>query len=180
MASRRHSKRSISKRPVPYDMNNINNWYAEQFRTRPAEWNIYAPSSYTKSELKSLYFEALTQSSRPESSEYVPNSDTALPVGDKDQDSMVVTPLHSVDIVSDSNVAAAASCPDTDRNANEAQHVVAINSPENKEKDDINKMYNFMNTMTTFVGKIVDKKESHDISQATLDKFQNQNGNYQN
>ena len=176
MATRRHYKRSTSKRSVPYDMNNINNWYAEQFRTKLAEWNIYAPSSYSKSELKSLYLENLSQRSGPE---YVQNSDTALPVGDKGKDSLIVTPVHSMDIISDSNVTATASCPDTDATA--AQHVVAINSPENKEeKDDINKMYNFMNTMTTLLGKIVDKKESHDISQATLDKFQNQNGNYQN
>ena len=78
-----------------------------------------------------------------------------------------------MDIISDSNIAATATCPDTDTTA--AQHIVAINSSENKEeKDDINKMYNFMNTMTTLLGKIVDKKESHDVSQATLDKFQNQ------
>lgn len=185
MATRRYSKRSVSKRSVPYDMNNINNWYAEQFRTKLAEWNIYAPSSYSKSELKSLYLENLSQRSRPEPSENVTISDTSLPVGDKDLDSIVVTPLQSMDIVSDSNMAVTASCADTDRNASEAQHVVAINSPENKDvhssgKDDINQIYNFMNTMTTLLGKIVDKKESHDISQATLDKFQNQNGNYQN
>ena len=79
MATRRHYKRSTSKRSVPYDMNNINNWYAEQFRTKLAEWNIYAPSSYSKSELKSLYLENLSQRSGPE---YVQNSDTALPVGE--------------------------------------------------------------------------------------------------
>lgn len=176
MATRRHSKRSTSKRSVPYDTNNINNWYAEQFRTKLAEWNIYTPSSYSKSELKSLYLENLSQRSRPE---YVQNSDTALPVGDKGKDSLIETPVHSMDIILDSNVAATATCPDTGTTA--AQHVVASNSSGNKEeKDDINKMYNFMNTMTTLLGKIVDKKESHDISQATLEKFQNQNGNYQN
>ena len=84
MATRTHSKRFTSKRPGPYDMNNIYNWYAEQFRTKLAEWNIYTQSSYSKSELKSLYLENLSQISRPESSEYVPKSDTALPVGDKD------------------------------------------------------------------------------------------------
>ena len=37
-----------------------------------------------------------------------------------------------------------------------------------------------MNTMTTLLGKMVDEKESHDISKASHDKFQTQNGNYQN
>lgn len=67
----------------PYGMNNIKNWYTDQFRTKLAELNIYAPSSYSKSELKSLYLENFSQRSRPESSEYVPNSDIALLVGDK-------------------------------------------------------------------------------------------------
>ena len=85
-------------------------------------------------------------------------------------------------VVSDVNVAVTASCTDTDRNANEA--LVAINSPESKGaqssgKDDINTIRSFMNTITTLLGKIVDKK-NHDISKATLDKFQNQNDNDQN
>ena len=121
----------------------------------------------------SLYLELLSYRSRPESSQNVPNSDTDLPACEKDLDSIVVTPVLSTNIVSDANVAATASCTDTDRNANEA--LVAVNSTESQGaqssgKDDINTIYSFMNTMTTLLGKIVDKK-NHDISQATLDKF---------
>ena len=40
--------------------------------------------------IKKIYLESLNQRSRLEPSKYVPNSDMALPVGDKDQDSFVV------------------------------------------------------------------------------------------
>ncbi|MCG8033304.1 MAG: hypothetical protein JAZ03_14145 [Candidatus Thiodiazotropha taylori] len=93
-----------------------------------------------------------------------------------------MTPVPSADIVSDANVTVTASYTDTGRNANEAS--VTDNSEskgaQSTGKDDINTMYSFMNTMTTLLGRIVDKKENQDISQATLDKFQNQNGNFQN
>ena len=75
--------------------------------------------------------ENLSYRSRPESSQYVPISDMYLPVCEKDQDSIVVTPVLSTDIVSDANVAVTASCTDTDRNANEA--LVTVNSPERQE-----------------------------------------------
>ena len=56
MSSNRGKRRTRStSRSHPYDMGNINNWYSEQFRAKLAEWNIIAPASYTKAELKSLY-----------------------------------------------------------------------------------------------------------------------------
>lgn len=64
MATRKSArKQSKGKRTVPYDMSNINNWYADQFREKLAEWNIYVPSTYSKAELKSLYMENLSHRS---------------------------------------------------------------------------------------------------------------------
>lgn len=48
----------------------------------------------------------------------MPKPDMALPVFEKDQDSNVVAPVLSMDIVSDANVAMTASFADTDKNAN--------------------------------------------------------------
>ena len=44
-------------------MGDINNWYADQFHAKLAEWNIHVPPSYTKAELKSLYLASLSSSS---------------------------------------------------------------------------------------------------------------------
>ena len=40
-----------SSQSTSYDMGNINNWYADQFRTKLAEWNIVAPPYFSKAEL---------------------------------------------------------------------------------------------------------------------------------
>ena len=59
--------RNNSATSVPYDRNNINNWYSEQFRAKLAEWDIVAPASYSKAELKSLYMANLSHRNRPDS-----------------------------------------------------------------------------------------------------------------
>lgn len=62
----KRNRRNNNSRATPYDMSNINNWYMnEQFWAKLAEWNITAPASYTKAELKSLYMANLRHRSHP-------------------------------------------------------------------------------------------------------------------
>ena len=62
--------RSTNSRATPYDTNNINNWYSEQFQAKLAEWNIIAPANYSKAELKSLYVANLSHRSCPNYQEH--------------------------------------------------------------------------------------------------------------
>ena len=50
-----------SSQSTPYHMGNINNWYAGQFQTKLAEWNIMASPNFSKAELKGLYLANLRQ-----------------------------------------------------------------------------------------------------------------------
>ena len=48
-------RRRTENRSAPYDMGEINKWYADQFHAKLAEKNIHVPPNDTKAELKSLY-----------------------------------------------------------------------------------------------------------------------------
>ena len=144
----RRTRSSNNTRATPYDMTNINNWYSEQFRAKLAEWNIIAPSNYTKAELKSLYMANLSHRSRPNPSD-----------GEE-------IPTHTLVPQEGLNRAT-----DTDRTA--APALTAQNPPPSPIQDTIqaSAIVEMMTSMTSLVKNLLDKNEKEDVSKKTLEQF---------
>ena len=183
MSSKSKRKRTSSK-SQPYDMGNIHNWYSEQFRAKLAEWNIIAPASYSKNELKSLYMANLSHRSDPNinsqgdaavaaSGESAPiviqnqtNSASLLPVAPPPaQDSLQTSVMVNM------NTPVSSSSKEPQRQQTHSVSVLPMAQLSTSDTLQTNVMVNMMNTMTSLMKQVLDKKEKEDRCRQTLEQY---------
>ena len=138
-------RQGSSSRSTPYDMGNINNWYADQFRTKLAEWNIVAPPNFSKAELKSLYLANLSQRS-------IESQPSEVPHG--------------------SHLPQEASCTSATDNLNPDNTETLSQQPRQELSSQTSVLLNMVNTMSSLVKQVLDKQEGKDdVGRQTLDAF---------
>ena len=131
---------------TPYDMGNINNWYADQFRTKLAEWNIVAPPNFSKAELKSLYLAANLSQRSIES--------------------------QPSEVQHGSNLPQEASCTSATVNLNPDNTETLSQQPRQELSSQTSVLLNMVNTMSSLVKQVLDKQEGKDdVGRQTLDSF---------
>lgn len=147
-------KRSNNRsRTTPYDSNNINNWYSEQFRAKLAEWNIIAPANYSKAELKSLYMANLSHRSSPNFCE------------------LQNPTRHSVqmEITTPQEHTAVTSQPTQEDSQSQAVSPTRVTGAQ--ESAQTSMMLQMMSSMTSLINKVLDKDEKEKKSTKTLEQF---------
>ena len=140
--------RSTNSRATPYETNNINNWYSEQFRAKLAEWNIIAPANYSKADLKSLYVANLSQRSSPNYQEYRTPGELLPETQNPDQ---MAGPNQELE---------------TDRTFPVTPHQKQSSTLTNETA-----IISMMTSMTSFVKKVLDKDQKEDVSRKTLEQY---------
>ena len=130
-------------------MGNINNWYADQFRTKLVEWNIVAPANYSKAELKSLYMAYLSQRSGGNQNSETQN--VTISTQDTNNSSAAV-PDHRIYYCFCSRQYSDCKCSATTKSG-------LISSEQ------------LVNTMSSLVKQVMNKDEKDDVSRRTLDQF---------
>ena len=175
MSSNRGKRRTRStSRSHPYDMGNINNWYSEQFRAKLAEWNIIAPASYTKAELKSLYVANLSNRSDPNQ---IFHGDSMVAMST--ESTSKVSPQRTKSIqpvatpVPDSSPTET-SVPNIPIPSNELQTQVSHTDgvPTSQNSVATNVMVNMMSTMTSMMQQVFEKDGGkNEQCRKTLDQF---------
>ena len=146
MPPRRTSR--TNSRATPYDTNNINNWYSEQFRAKLAEWNIIAPANYSKAELKSLYVANLSHRSSPNYQEHQTPGEFLPETLNPGQ---MEGPNQELE---------------TDRTFPGTPHQKISFTVTNETA-----IISMMTSMTSLVKKVLDKDQKEDVSRKTLEQY---------
>ena len=168
--------RNNSARSVPYDRNNINNWYSEQFRAKLAEWDIIAPASYSKAELKSLYMANLSHRSRPDSGatgqiQTSMSIEREVSMAQNSVQGMVPAQERQRGIISsDTQVQQQTQLHETQ---GQIQSGAGATMGASTSQDSIQAsvIVNMMSTMNSIIDKFLNKDEKEDNCRKTLEQF---------